>query len=1045
MFPLPVVAIKPLDRARLRSRRRCRRALRRQAVLVRSARLVDGLNWLWRGTREPPASGPTSGARMALSAPAAGVPEGQSCKGVSFGAPHTAAQQAALMGLESAARGYECRTRSVAASTTGQDDELGHYGPSGQYQIIAPERLALPEGGVAGSVPLMACLPPKWREAYGKIGNILREAGRPQGCRRRRVTHGCGTDADYARTAVKLHETGMVVYREGEPPVCNGMFGVPKRDPGVTDPAAQRQRLICNMVPSNEYFIPPAGCYMPHGGVLAELAVDAPSYSSKTDLETYYYRFAVPEEWQEWFALPPVWSDEVHQPGPRRRLYPCFRVLVMGWSHSVVLAQVAHLHTLYGAGVLDPRLSVSYPMHLLGVKTVREGGGEWMELEDDGATDWQLLPEDPPRPAQLVMIDDLGTTHARSAEEANALLEQACTQCYGPAGLVVNQKKVERAAEGRPVEILGIEFVQDGSLRPAAERLVTLIRDTQVVLDQGRVNYHQLASLLGRWVWLHLLRRGLLGIWFHSYRMLHQVLVLRKGGRFKLWETVRDELWAAICLAPLLVAQRNQQLSSTVVASDASSGGSGVVYTRLAPEEVKALANCREMKGWKTLCVGPGETSVERTGEREHRAIETARWRVAVRHKWRDSTAHINEKEIRAAVQGIEWGLRKQAHWGVRHVRLVDNSAVVGALVKGRSSSYRLNTWCRRAAALACASNTRYHWVYVRSARNPADAPSRGRWVRDLTQDGDVESNPGPNGRQELLESTVQPRTLRDYQRALSAYLAWAEPYGAVAREDAESVFCEWIVSVYEDSGGPGRGTCSKALCGLQLYFPSQVKEWREARRLLNGWQRRVQTQSPPPVPWELLYLVIQILRWQGEPMAAAVCVVTFQQYLRIGEAFKLRVGDVALRGDRRLGKQGYGALLLRDPKTAKGGEQAVVVKDPLSLYVLEQLCTGRADDEPVFGSLTYPAYSRRWHAAWAVLGLQGLFPPYSMRHGGATHDYLRGVPLSDIQKRGRWRQFSSVDHYVGLQRAMLVSVPKAVWALADQFPPAEWERHWCE
>eukprot|EP00899_Mesostigma_viride_P013101 jgi/Mesvir1/21792/Mv04184-RA.1 len=220
-------------------------------------------------------------------------------------------------------------------------------------------------------------------------------------------------------------------------------------------------------------------------GAVAEMAGGAPSYSSKTDLETYYYRFSVPREWREWFALPPVWSDEVGQPGERRRLYPRFRVLVMGWSHSVLLAQVAHMQTLFGPGKLNPGLSVSVPMHQLGVRTVREGGREWMELVGAAELDWQLLPEDPPRRAQLVMIDDLGTTHARIAAEANALLDRACTECYAPAGLVVNEKKVERAREGQAVEILGIEFHQDGSLWPSAKRLALLVHDTEAVLARG--------------------------------------------------------------------------------------------------------------------------------------------------------------------------------------------------------------------------------------------------------------------------------------------------------------------------------------------------------------------------------------------------------------------------------------------------------------------------------------------------------------------------------------------------------------------------------
>eukprot|EP00899_Mesostigma_viride_P026761 jgi/Mesvir1/726/Mv17333-RA.1 len=186
------------------------------------------------------------------------------------------------------------------------------------------------------------------------------------------------------------------------------------------------------MVPCNRRFLKPPTCYLPNLGEVAELSVGAPCYSGKTDLDTYYYRFEVPESWRPYFSLPPVWSDE---------------------------------------------RGLSYPMHLMGVRTVRGDGMDRLELVESAASAaWRLLPEDPPHPAQLVMIDDLGVTHGRSAEETNAVLTKACEESYGPKGLVVNEKKVERAEEGRPVEILGIEFCQDGSMRPSAARMAALVR-----------------------------------------------------------------------------------------------------------------------------------------------------------------------------------------------------------------------------------------------------------------------------------------------------------------------------------------------------------------------------------------------------------------------------------------------------------------------------------------------------------------------------------------------------------------------------------------
>eukprot|EP00899_Mesostigma_viride_P006273 jgi/Mesvir1/15647/Mv03251-RA.1 len=330
--------------------------------------------------------------------------------------------------MEDAARVYNRRLTAVAEATDTGDAEPAPYGPGGQYEIIDPERLALPKGGAAGSVKLLDCLPEAWQRTYEDINNILQRCDAEAGAwmRRGRVSHGCASDAAYARLSIRR----MIEYSEEAPPVVNGCFAVPKKDPGVVEPSERRQRFIGNMVPCNRRFLKPPTCYLPNLGEVAELSVGAPCYSGKTDLDTYYYRFEVPESWRPYFSLPPVWSDE---------------------------------------------RGLSYPMHLMGVRTVRGDGMDRLELVESAASAaWRLLPEDPPHPAQLVMIDDLGVTHGRSAEETNAVLTKACEESYGPKGLVVNEKKVERAEEGRPVEILGIEFCQDGSMRPSAARMAAL-------------------------------------------------------------------------------------------------------------------------------------------------------------------------------------------------------------------------------------------------------------------------------------------------------------------------------------------------------------------------------------------------------------------------------------------------------------------------------------------------------------------------------------------------------------------------------------------
>eukprot|EP00899_Mesostigma_viride_P008235 jgi/Mesvir1/17412/Mv08696-RA.1 len=192
--------VPPLDRSRLRSNRRLQRALRARARLRCQERATRGLNWLWGRTRER--SGGPAVQQQAITA-----------------SPCTVAQRAALQGMEDAARVYNRRLTAVAEATDTGDAEPAPYGPGGQYEIIDPERLALPKGGAAGSVKLLDCLPEAWQRTYEDINNILQRCDAEAGAwmRRGRVSHGCASDAAYARLSIRLAETRMIEYSEEAP------------------------------------------------------------------------------------------------------------------------------------------------------------------------------------------------------------------------------------------------------------------------------------------------------------------------------------------------------------------------------------------------------------------------------------------------------------------------------------------------------------------------------------------------------------------------------------------------------------------------------------------------------------------------------------------------------------------------------------------------------------------------------------------------------------------------------------------------------------
>jgi hypothetical protein len=107
-------------------------------------------------------------------------------------------------------------------------------------------------------------------------------------------------------------------------------------------------------------------------------------------------------------------------------------------------------------------------------------------------------------------------------------------------------------------------------------------------------------------------------------------------------------------------------------------------------------------------------------------------WDVAVSGQWAAPEAgrgaapeHINALELRTAGYGVAASLRVDGRFDSRFVLLTDSAVALGALTKGRSSSFALLRCVRRVSALLLATGTRPLYRFVESEVNPADLPSR--------------------------------------------------------------------------------------------------------------------------------------------------------------------------------------------------------------------------------------------------------------------------------------------------------------------------------
>jgi hypothetical protein len=304
----------------------------------------------------------------------------------------------------------------------------------------------------------------------------------------------------------------------------------------------------------------------------------------------------------------------------------------------------------------------------------------------------------------------------------------------------------------------------------APAKLHALCRITRVIADSppgARVSGARLSRVVGAWTWAMLVRRPTLSAMTHTYAYVRR----NQFRRARLWASVKRELRVLIGLAPLLFTDLGAPDADPIVATDASDSGFGVVAwwpqpgERLAPwgpthaeilneqhRQSDAGINCNDTKAQGPSC-GSG-TAIPLHGQRvgdaqaggsnqqfEHgrgtRAIDIAdaSWRTIMALPWRSAQqTHINIKEMRAVRSAVQWtySLGHRSFGSVIGL-LTDSMVVVGAIRKGRCSSFRLLTALRHVNALLLAGGARLDVHYVPSALNPADEPSR-RFERDGEQ-----------------------------------------------------------------------------------------------------------------------------------------------------------------------------------------------------------------------------------------------------------------------------------------------------------------------
>jgi hypothetical protein len=331
---------------------------------------------------------------------------------------------------------------------------------------------------------------------------------------------------EYHGIIMKAVAAGVCELRATPAESIQGLFGVFKSE--------ELARVILDCRLANLLCRTPPNPRLPLIEVLRMLGVAPGSklYCAILDLANYYHSIIMPEEWRDMFGLPPVVVDGV-------AVHPRWVTLPMGFSFSVYLAQLAHVHQL------ELKSAAFREAHrLVGALVPR--------LIGEGEV------------ASEPYIDDL-PCFSTAPGVANAALREML------AAEVVEAKdeKVQFAEEGRATACWGQENDAEGCIRPIPGKLLTLKRLTRAAVRSERLPTRALQRIVGRWLWHALLHRPLLSCFSPLFRQARST-----HASVRLWPSSVRALLDLVALSPLLVVDPARPVGQ-LCATDASDYGGG--------------------------------------------------------------------------------------------------------------------------------------------------------------------------------------------------------------------------------------------------------------------------------------------------------------------------------------------------------------------------------------------------------------------------------------------------------------------------------------
>jgi hypothetical protein len=468
---------------------------------------------------------------------------------------------------------------------------------------------------------------------------------------------------------------------------------------------------------------------MPSGTSWASISIPDNSelFVSQSDVADYFYCIGIDDHLSSFFCLPSVHVDMLKKwkvgndvwdgRSVGDRVFPAMKVMPMGWSWAMWVAQRIHCHVaLTATGLPESRLILDHSP----VPDLADGS-----------------------PALLIYCDNLnvvGTSAERVTSTKNIIARELRR---------VGFKVHEETDASLQCESLGFSIDgKTGSIRPTAAKYHRLAAAFSFLGRRPAVTKKQIERALGHAVHFATLRRDLMCVFRNLYDFAAS---MDYHARKRLWPSAARECRIFCSLLPLVHAQLRRPWSLAVTCSDASLSGYAVHMSDWSLEDVMRFGRSEKSRFVGELpkirardsalaldpfadanTVVPQSLATAPSFLQRNPMFEEINPVLLASNRWQECFAvqlripeDIMTLEGRGIVAGVRSQLRKCSNHGCRMLHLTDNLGLSLLITKGRSASYSLLRIVRRLSALCLAANCALITRWVPSERNPSDAASR--------------------------------------------------------------------------------------------------------------------------------------------------------------------------------------------------------------------------------------------------------------------------------------------------------------------------------